>query len=246
MYTYNLPDPGMGLQAGFFLMAGFIVASLPVLVWRTTKKQGATALTAAASCGWLCFTGLLTFWSGFDSFELPPPVLVLVNIGLIAATAFLFSSLGTNIVKRASLSGLVLFQSFRFPLELLMHRAYVEGLMPKQMSFEGRNLDIFTGITALILGLALRKRNLPEWLVWAWNLLGLGLLFNVVAVAILSTPVSFRMFHNDPPNVWICDAPFVWLPTVMVVAAFFGHLAVARKLSFRTKTSVSKRSSSSV
>ena len=45
---------------------------------------------------------------------------------------------------------LVGVQGFRLPLELAMHRMFERGIMPEQMSYSGRNLDIVTGITALI------------------------------------------------------------------------------------------------
>ncbi|WP_437965362.1 hypothetical protein WMF04_37870 [Sorangium sp. So ce260] len=50
-------------------------------------------------------------------------------------------------------------------------------------------------------------------------------------VAVLSSPV-IRAFGDDPGrvNTWVCYPPFVWLPAVMVMAAVFGHVTVARRL----------------
>jgi hypothetical protein len=63
-----------------------------------------------------------------------------------------------------------------------------------------------------------------------WNLVGLGLLINIVIIAILSTPVSFRVFLNEPANTFITHAPYVWLPVFLVQAALCGHLLVFRRL----------------
>jgi hypothetical protein len=52
----------------------------------------------------------------------------------------------------------------------------------------------------------------------------------VVVVALLSAPTPLRMFWNAPANVWITGAPWIWLPTVMVLAALLGHLLVWRRL----------------
>ena len=60
--------------------------------------------------------------------------------------------------------------------------------------------------------------------------MGLGLLFNVVTVAILSFPFPFRVFMNEPSNIWVTHFPYIWLPTIMVAAAFLGHLTIFRKL----------------
>ena len=230
MNSYTLPPPSSFLEGSFFLLAILVALSLPLFTWRTTKNRRWTGAAAFLVLGWMTLTGLLPQWSGFRSFELPPPFLVTVLTGSVVVTILVFGPFGKQTLARASLAGLVMFQGFRFPLELLMHRAYTEGLMPIQMSYDGRNLDILTGISGLILGSILYWKPLPKALIWIWNLAGFGLLVNIVGVAILSTPVPFRQFHNDPPNVWVLDVPFVWLPTVMVLAALFGHLALARKL----------------
>jgi hypothetical protein len=128
------------------------------------------------------------------------------------------------------LAALVGYQGFRVIVEVLMHRAYVEGLMPVQMSYSGRNFDIVTGITALALGGWLVSGTPRRQLVLAWNTLGLVLLANIVTVALLSAPTPMRVFMNEPANVWITRTPWVWLPAVMVFAALVGHVLVYRRL----------------
>jgi hypothetical protein len=99
------------------------------------------------------------------------------------------------------------------------------------MSFGGRNFDIVTGITAAVLGLLLWKRSLPRWVVQAWNVVGILLLANILTIAVLSTPLPIRRFFNEPANVWIKDAPYVWLPAVFVLLAIMGHVVITRKLA---------------
>jgi hypothetical protein len=63
-----------------------------------------------------------------------------------------------------------------------------------------------------------------------WNWMGFGLLLNVMIIANLSTPSPFRLFMNEPANVWVTQAPFVWLPAVMVLLALLGHVVLFRRL----------------
>ena len=102
--------------------------------------------------------------------------------------------------------------------------------MPGQMTFTGRNLDIVTGLLAIPLAYRLARGHRDTALVWIWNALGLGLLINVVVVAVLSMPGPMRLFVNDPPNLWVATFPFIWLPTVLVPLALAGHILIARKL----------------
>ncbi len=142
-----------------------------------------------------------------------------------------FSALGRMLALGLPLAVLVGFQGFRVLVELLLHRAYTEGLMPVQMSFSGRNFDIVSGLTAIALGAWLLHGRASARVVFAWNTLSLALLANILVIALLSAPTPFRVFMNEPSNVWVTRAPWVWLPAVMVLAALTGHLLVYRRLA---------------
>ena len=124
---------------------------------------------------------------------------------------------------------LVAVQGFRLPLELAMHRMYERGIMPVQMSYSGLNYDILTGILAIGVALLVYMGLAGARLVRLWNVIGLILLINVVTVAILATP-RIRYFGDASLNTWVTFPPFVWLPAVMVLAAFAGHLIVFQAL----------------
>jgi len=74
---------------------------------------------------------------------------------LVGGTLAFTTVQADRLARGTPLAVLVIVQSFRLPLELAMHRAFVEGLMPVQMSYSGLNFDIVTGTTALVLGLAM-------------------------------------------------------------------------------------------
>ncbi|MBC7545453.1 MAG: hypothetical protein H7338_22220, partial [Candidatus Sericytochromatia bacterium] len=140
------------------------------------------------------------------------------------------SPVAARLIRGLPRAPLVGFHAFRLPLELMMHRAAAEGVMPVQMSYSGRNFDIVTGITALGMAWALRRR--VSWgLVFAWNALGTLLLVTVVGIAVGSLPL-FHAFGTAPAqlNTWVTHAPFAWLPLILVPAALLGHLLIWRWL----------------
>jgi hypothetical protein len=65
--------------------------------------------------------------------------------------------------------------------------------------------------------------------VTAWNVMGSALLAVIVAVAFAATPLV-RAFGPEHVNRWVLYFPYVWLPTVLVQAALFGHIVVFRRL----------------
>jgi len=186
---------------------------------------------SAAVVGWLLVTALAAGSGVLRRFDATPPpfaglVLAVVALGIAVPC----SSLGTLLARGLPLWALVGSQVFRFPLELLMHRAYVEGVMPVQMSYSGWNYDILTGISAGLLGWRLARGRVPRVVVVAWNFVGVALLANIVTIAIVSTPV-FRWFGDERLNTFVAYPPFVWLPAVLVTAALMGHILVWRKLA---------------
>jgi len=159
---------------------------------------------------------------------LPPPFVLLALSALGVALAVALSPVGARLARGLPLWALIGFQAFRFPLELLMHRAANDGLMPSVMSWNGYNFDIVSGVSALLLGGVLLFRTVPRWLVVTWNSLGSVLLAVIAAVAIAASPV-FRAFGDDQINLWVTRFPYTWM-AVMVAAALFGHVLLARRL----------------
>jgi hypothetical protein len=189
---------------------------------------GLVALVLAVSLvipGVLAGLGLLTRFS-----PLPAPALLVVLMVTVGTVWLGLSRVGERLATGLPLAVLVGFQVFRVPLEWLLHRLYLEGVIPVEMTYAGRNFDVATGLTAALLATLLVRVRVPRAVVLAWNLLGLALLANIVTVAVLATPVPFRVFTEGPPNLLPSVVPYVWLPTVLVQAALLGHILVFRAL----------------
>jgi hypothetical protein len=213
---------------GIPVLAALVAALFVLGAYRSAGRRvaGRAALGVLALAG---VTGALAA-SGLLARLQKPPLFMPMMLVVLGTTAFTArSALGTAITTRLPLFALVGAQAFRLPLELVMHEAASQGVMPVVMSFGGYNFDIVTGATALVLGVALYFRSLPRGVVLAWNALGVLLLFNVVTIAVAALPV-FGAFGPANINDWVFYFPFVFLPTVLVPAALFGHIVVGRRL----------------
>ena len=229
------------LQAFFYGRAALIVIAAGVLVRHAARRCGDADAPASwlqrrywiGAALWLAVVSGASYSGALLPRGGPPLPFVVLVVSIFAVGVLLArSKVGDRLAAGLPLAVLVGFQGFRLPLELAMHRAYTEGLMPIQMSYSGRNFDIVTGVTAIVLAVALALTNVPRWIVQAWNALGLLLLFNILGVAILSTPM-FAYFGRDRLNVWVMWMPYTLLPAVMVLAAWAGHLIVWRALNLR-------------
>ena len=178
---------------------------------------------------WLVVPAVLAIRGILDRYSPPPaPGFILIGLITLGTVVLAFSTFGARLAGGIPLAGLVGYQVFRVPLEWVLHELYSEGVIPVQMTYAGQNFDIATGVLAAALALWLWKGHRTLWLVTVWNVVGLVLLINIVTVAILSTPASFRYFMNDPANLLPSTFPYVWLPAFLVQAALFGHLLVFR------------------
>jgi hypothetical protein len=190
--------------------------------------------TAVALVAWLVVTAVVSASGVLEAPGLPPRALVFMAGTNLVAVIFACSRAGTRLVVGLPVAALVGFQAFRLPLELVLHRWYVEGVLPVQMTYAGRNFDIVSGILGLAIGLWLWRRGPSRPLVWLFNLVGLGLLLTVGSIAVLSSPVPFRTFMNEPPVLLVFQAPYGWIVPMCVAPALAGHLLVFRWL-WRTR-----------
>lgn len=218
--------PGIAL-----LLAALFVAGVHAAERRTfdgPRARRHTLLAALGVVGFLTFLAVLALTGVLARFDLRPPPLMLWMVSTLgSAVALGLSPLGKRL-SELPLVALVGFQAFRLPLELVMHRAAVEGVMPSVMSYGGYNFDIVSGATALVLGVALARGAVPKAVIVAWNVLGSVLLAVIVTVAFLATPLV-RAFGEAQINAWITQFPYSWM-AVMVSGALLGHVVLARRL----------------
>ena len=237
------PDASVFLTlsfAGFAIALALGVVGLVGVAGRRLGEPAAakrrwTWWALSASAAWMgaaaavAEVGLLA-----DFGRRPPPFALLLLVVLSAGAVLAFGRVGRRLMLGLPLWLLVFSQSFRLPLEWLMHRAADEGVMPVQMSYSGWNFDILTGLTALPVAWLLRRGG-SRILAGVWNAMGSLLLANILIIAVVSTPM-IAAFGQDRLNTWVAYPPFVWLPTVMVLWALVGHLVLWRALLTGTHT----------
>jgi hypothetical protein len=238
MNHYPAPPHDLITYLGMIALVA-VVVPWAAAVFSAGEKQsrrgwlGAFSALAALSAA-LAFSGLLS------RTDVRPPLLQVMILTTLAA--LLWHGLGRRglaTAQRASMASLVLLQSFRLPLEVLMLHAAQSGVMPVEFSMAGYNFDVVTGAGALLLGVALTlsprhtalQHALQLALTWAWNLIGIVCLLVIASLAVATSP-NVGYFGNSVEHwaVWTLYFPYVWLPVVLVGVAIYGHVIVTRKL----------------
>jgi hypothetical protein len=161
----------------------------------------------------------------------PPRFILLIGPGLLFSILLFITGKGRRFVDNMDIRKLTLLHSVRVPVEITLYFVYAAGLIPVLMTFEGRNYDIFSGITAPVIYyivFTIRKPGYTALLVW--NLVCLGLLLNIMAIAILSSRTPFQQLAFDQPNIGVTYFPYIWLPAVVVPIVLISHLAAIRQL----------------
>jgi hypothetical protein len=163
-----------------------------------------------------------------------PPRFALLLLPPLVMTIVLFNSKnGKQFIDNLKVNTLTLFHIIRIPVELVLFWLFVHKAIPGLMTFEGRNFDVFSGLTApVIYYFGFVKKKLSKSILLIWNFICLALLLNIAFNAILSLPGSFQQFAFEQPNIAILYFPFVLLPAVLVPLVLFSHLATIRQLLY--------------
>lgn len=185
---------------------------------------------------WLGIPLMLAKQNVLNNFTRMPSPFMLILLASTVVTIILSaaSPWGKRIANGFSFQALFGFQVFRILVETLLVIFHRAGVAPIQLTFEGRNFDIVTGVLALTVLIFFTSDRISKSMYAVLNLIGLGLLLNVVLVGFFSLPTLFRIFAGD--NTWITQAPFIWLPTFLVQVALSGHILSFRKLLMERET----------
>jgi len=175
---------------------------------------------------WLFFQAVIGIGGFYLETNAMPPRLLLYGIFpalLTIISYFIFA--GKSFIEKLPLKTLTVFHIIRIPVEIVLFWLFEQKFVPQLMTFEGRNLDMLSGLTApIIYLLAFRGGKTNRTLLIIWNFFALGLLINIVVNAVLSFPFPLQQFAFDQPNRALLYFPYVWLPTVIVPLVLFAHL----------------------
>lgn len=194
------------------------------------------ALTVVGLALWLGIPLVLASRGILSDFSSFPSPFMRVTLVLLVIILFLtlVSPFGRRLASGLSLFALFGFQAFRVVVEVLLMLFHEAGMTPVQMTLEGRNWDIVTGLLALGLLVFFNKRTVSRMVYVVLNLIGLVLVINVTAVAFLSLPTPLQAFAAE--NTWVTHAPYILLPAFLVPLAMAGHFLSFRKLAMESAT----------
>ncbi|HRH44141.1 MAG TPA: hypothetical protein PKY82_21090 [Pyrinomonadaceae bacterium] len=215
----------------FYVIIVFILTTLlTVGIFQNITRRGSfssktTTFLNFIIAFWLIFQGTISILGFYQKTDIFPPRLfvfaVLPSVLLIVGL-FIFSR---DWIEKLPLKTLTLLSIVRIPVEIVLLWLFQNGQVPQLMTFEGRNFDILSGLTAPIVAyLAFRNGRTNRLLLIVWNLVCLILLINIVSNAALSLPSPIQQLGFDQPNRGVLFFPFIWLPSTIVPIVLFSHL----------------------
>jgi len=229
----------LATQAGFAALACLCLAlvlrglgfALTAAGYAPARRKQIVLLTGFALAVWLAFTAVVSLTGPAQDFStFPPPLMPLVLLPpLVVALVLTFSAKSGAVLRHIPVQWLLYLQTFRVAVELLLWALHQQGLLPVQMTFEGLNFDVLTGVTAPLAAYLLTAR--PQWrrpILLVWNVGGLALLATIVVISVLSMPTPLRAFPNEPANTIVTRFPFIWLPGFLVPLAYTLHFFALR------------------
>jgi len=214
----------------------FFLAQLGLLFgvvswWLSPEPHPGRVMLAITA--WVAALGFLSLGGFFANFKsLPPRILPALLVPLVAGLLCLRSAATRALLARTPPQWPIYLQSFRILMEIILWLLYLQHRAPAIMTFEGRNVDILVGVTAIPVGyLCFVRKVWPARVALWWNVAGILILLNVVVHAQLSTPSPFRVFVTDPPLTFIAYWPYILLPGFLVPLAWLGHAASLMQIS---------------
>ena len=219
--------PGLPLYVSVL----FIVVTL-ITVYFFYRAAHQSDITFIVLVSWLMLQAVLSLKGFYTETNTIPP-----RFALLAAPAILFIILlfitkkGRHYIDGLDGQQLTWLHTVRVPVEIILLALSGYKLVPELMTLQGRNFDIFSGLTApLIAWFGYEKKQLPRAFMLVWNFICLALVLNVVIHGLLSAPSRFQQLAFDQPNVAIMYFPFAWLPACIVPIVIFSHLVCIRQL----------------
>ena len=206
-----------------------IVALYSVLLYFPPRRTG--GLLILSTTLWLTYVGVLSYSGVVANYASRPPGIFFVVAPAGAFALFLaISRSGGKLASYFPIWLLTGFQVFRIGVELLIHRLWVDGLVPKLMTYEAGNVDIFIGITAPVAAFLVTRPKWGKAAGIAWNIIGILALANIVTRAFLTYLGPNNILHSEIPNIAIGMFPYTYIAGFFAPLALVLHVLTLRSL----------------
>lgn len=228
---------------GTVLLAAAIAALIVAGVRASARRSGLTEperrrVTVRAALGlggWLGLSAALAGSGVLSDFDARPPRLMLVVVVAVALfVAAISNATAARLIAGAPRHWPIALQSMRVVIELGLWSLFALGKLPVHMTFEGRNFDVLVGLTAPVVALGVARGWIGTRGAVAWNVASLGLLANIVGIAVTTLPGPLHLDWPGVSNAIVTTPPFVWIPAFFVPVALFGHVLSLRQLLARS------------
>ena len=217
------------LPAYISIILGLTTILAVGLFYKATNHSRVTLIILLLWLALQTVIGLSGFYTQTDT--IPPRFLLLVLPPILLIIGLFATSSGRQYIDSLDVKTLTILHTIRIPVEIVLFWLFVNKTVPELMTFEGRNVDILSGLTApIIFYFGFLKKNLKTNVILTWNFICLGLLINIVVNAVFSTPFPFQKFAFDQPKIAVLYFPFNWLPSCVVPLVLFSHLVAIRQL----------------
>ncbi|MEK7954419.1 hypothetical protein [Luteolibacter soli] len=211
----------------FLLFVAAMAVVTGWLIWRSLSNRFAIIATVALAA-WLAYVGLIGHAGVIRNTDMKLPGVVFLFVPVLLFLAvFVVRTLGGNLVA-VPLTVLMALQSSRVIVELFIHQLWLDGIVPRMLTYSGANVDIYVGATALIVAWLSSHWERGRQLAVIWNLLGLLALANVVVRAVLTAPGPLHLIHAEVPNLMIGTFPYMFIPGLFVPLAVVLHVSALR------------------
>ena len=225
------------MTATAILFLAFVAAMATLVVLTTARYLSARAalIGATALTLWLAYVGALSRLGVIANPTVRPPGIVFVVAPVVLFVFFgvIRSGAAGRFALAIPLPVLIALQSFRVGVELFLHQLWREGLVPKMLTFEGANVDIWIGASAPVVAWIATRGRIGERVALGWSVLGLLALANVIVRSALTSPGPLNLLHTEVANRAIGTFPYTFIAGFLAPLAVAFHVLALRALAAR-------------
>jgi hypothetical protein len=226
----------------FFLVFMALMTAIVFLLSARYRNGRFAFGVLAALCAWFIYVGVLGYLGVIANTAMFPPGIALIFVPVVVFFVLFIVRLGSSKGARVALVFplwvLIGTQAFRIGVELFIHQLWIDGLVPKMLTFAGANVDIYIGASALVIAWLSTRGWWGQRLALLWNVLGLLSLANIVIRAVLTAPGPLNLIHAEVPNRMIGTFPFMFIPGFFVPLAAALHVLAIQSIASHARTAL--------